>query len=135
MIKQDFIYTDQEGYQIRIVSLSPDKPKRLLLIPSLVGANGLWAIKTFRYFLREDCLIVSFDYCGHCKEVGNMFTLNGTFRDTKAALAYAFEYSRNNGVPVHVVGTCYGLIPLIYSLDSLGWPQEIRSMFSVNGLL
>jgi len=135
MEKKDYIYTDKNGYKIRIVSLVPNRPKRLLLIPPLVGATGILAIRTFRYFFREGCLLMSFDYCGHYKEIDNKFTIKGTFRDTKAALAHASEYSKKIGVPIHVVGACYGLIPLIYVLNELGWPREVKSMFSVSGLL
>jgi len=135
MEKQDYIYTDKNGYKIRIVSLVPNNPKRLLLIPPLVGATGILAIKTFRYFFRENCLLLSFDYCGHYSGIDNKFTLNGTFIDTGVALAHASEYARKIEVPIHVVGTCYGLIPLLYVLNELGWPREVRSMFSVSGLL
>lgn len=135
MKKQDYVYTDKSGYQIHVISLAPSRPKRLLLIPSLVGATGILAIRTFRYFLREGCLLMSFDYCGHYNKINNKFTLKGTFRDTKVALTHASEYSKKIEVPVHVAGACYGLIPLIYVLNELGWPREIKSMFSVSGLL
>lgn len=134
MDKQDYIYTDKNGYKIRIISLVPDKPKRLLLIPPLVGASGIWAIRTFRYFLREGCLLMSFDYCGHYSETNNKFTLKGTFIDTGVALSHATEHAKKIGIPLHVVGACYGLIPLIYVLNDLEWPQEVKSMFSVSGI-
>ncbi|MDD5610074.1 MAG: hypothetical protein PHH69_00830 [Candidatus Omnitrophica bacterium] len=135
MQKEDYIYTDKTGYKVHIVSLVPDAPKRLLLIPPLVGATGTLAIKTFRYFFREGCILMSFDYCGHYKEIDNKFTLRGTFSDTKIVLAHAFEYAKKINIPFHVVGACYGLIPLIYVLNELSWPIEIKSMFSVSGLL
>ena len=78
---------------------------------------------------------MSFDYCGHNKNVDNQFTLSGTFVDTKVALAHAIEYSQKIKVPLHVLSACYGLIPLIHVLNGLGWPKEIRSILSVNGLL
>ena len=135
MDKQDYIYTDKNGHKIHIVSLVPNKPKRLLLIPPLVGANGILAIKTFRYFFREGCILMSFDYCGHYPEIDNKFTIEGTFVDTRAALNHACEYAAKLGISVHAVGACYGLIPLLYVLNELGWPQEVKSIFSVNGLL
>jgi len=135
MKKEDYIYTDKSGYKIHMVSLVPDKPKRLLLIPPLVGATGTLAIRTFRYFFREGCLLMSFDYCGHYKEIDNKFTLKDTFVDTKVAIAHASEYSKKMDVPFHVVGACYGLIPLIYVLNELQWPRQVKSIFSVSGLL
>ena len=134
MKKEDSIYTHDDGHKIRIVSLVPKKPERVLLIPPLVGATGAWAISTFRYFSRENSILMSFDYCGHYHGIDNKFTIGGTFKDTEAALSYATEYSRNMGLPLHAIGTCYGLIPLIYVLSNLGWPEAIKSMFSVNGL-
>jgi len=101
----------------------------------LVGASGILAIRTFRYFLREGCLLMSFDYCGHYSEIDNKFTLKGTFIDTEVALSHAIEHAKKIGVPLHVVGACYGLIPLIYVLNELEWPREIKSMFSVSGIL
>jgi len=134
MRKEDHIYTDSDGYKIRMVALVPEKPERVLLIPPLVGATGAWAISTFRYFSRKSSILMSFDYCGHYQGVDNKFTIKGTFKDTEAAISYATEYTRKKGLPLHAIGTCYGLIPLIYILDALGWPEIIRSMFSVNGL-
>ena len=74
MKKQDYIHTTESGYQIHMVSLVPNKPKRILLIPPLVGATGILAIRTFRYFLREGCTLMSFDYCGHYNKINNKFT-------------------------------------------------------------
>ena len=135
MKKQDYIHTGKNGYKIRVVSLVPSEPKRLLLIPPLVGAGGALAIKTFRYFFREGCVLMSFDYCGHCDKINNKFTIKGTFTDTEVGLRHALEQSKNIKIPMHTVGTCYGLIPLICVLDGLKWPREIKSMFSVSGLL
>jgi len=135
MEKQDYIYTDKSGYKIRIVSLVPNKPQRVLLIPPLVGATGVLAIRTFRYFFREGCILMSFDYCGHYDKIDNEFTVKATFTDTEIALNHANEYAKKIGVPVHMVGTCYGLIPLIYVMDKLEWNSNIKSMFSVSGLL
>lgn len=135
MKKQDYIYTGKDSYRVHIVSLIPERPRRLLLIPPLVGATGVLAIRTFRYFAREDCLLMSFDYCGHYNEVDNKFTIRGTFKDTEVALTHMLEYAEKTGIPTHVVGACYGLIPLIYVLNKLRWPSAVKSMFSVSGLL
>ena len=135
MEKQDYIYTDKNGYKIHVVALVPNKPKRVLLIPPLVGATGVLAIKTFRYFFREGSTLMSFDYCGHYNGINNKFTIKGTFDDTDVSLYHACEYARKARVPIHVVGACYGLIPLVYSLNKMKWPQEVKSMFSVSGLL
>lgn len=135
MDKLDYIYTHKDGYKVHIVSLVPNEPKRLLLIPPLVGATGILAIKTFRYFFREGCILMAFDYCGHYRGIDNKFTLKGTFTDTRVALSHASEYATKTGVPFHVVGACYGLVPLIYVLNELEWPREVKSMFSVSGLL
>lgn len=134
MQKQDYIHTGKNGYKIHIVSLVPNEPKRLLLIPPLVGATGILAIKTFRYFFRENCILMSFDYCGHSSQVDTQFTIKGTFADTRVALSHAMDYAKKLEIPVHVVGACYGLIPLICVLQEMGWPQDVKSLFSVGGL-
>lgn len=134
MDKLDYIYGDQSGHEIHVVALVPNEPKRLLLIPPLVGANGTYAIRTFRYFFRENSSLMSFDYCGHYNRTSNNFTLLGTFADTKVALFHGLEYARKMRIPMHVVGACYGLIPLICILNEMAWPREVRSMFSVAGL-
>ena len=133
--KLDYIYPDKSGYKIRIVSLVPNKPKRLFLVPPLVGASGILAIKTFRYFFREGCALMSFDYCGHCAEIDNKFSIEGTFTDTEIALTHASECARSMGIPLHVAVVCYGAIPLVHVLNKLKWPQEVKSMLSVSGLL
>jgi len=135
MKKKDYIYTNKDDCKLHIVSLSPNVPERVLFIPPLVGARGVLEIRTFRYFLRKGCLLTSFDYCGHYNEIKNKFTLKGTFKDTEIALTNAIEYSHETGLPLHVAGTCYGLIPLLYALNKLGWPRQVRSLLSVSGLL
>jgi hypothetical protein len=135
MQKQDFVYTDKSGYKIHLVCLAPDKPQRLILIPPLVGATGSLAIRDFRYLLREGCALMSFDYCGHYKGIDNKFTINKTFIDTKLAMNYAYEYSKKFGLPLHVVGICYGAVPLAYIMNELGWPEYVKSMFTVSALV
>ncbi len=134
MEKQDYIHTSKSGHKINIVSLVPNEPKRILLIPPLVGATGTLAIRTFRYFFRENGYLMSFQYCGHSDQLHNQFTITGTFVDTKEAILHAIETGRKLEIPVHVVGACYGLIPLICVLHELKWPREVKSLFSVGGL-
>jgi hypothetical protein len=135
MGKNDFIYSDKDNYKIHVVSLVPDKPNRLLLIPPLVGATGSWAVRIFRYFYREGCALMSFYFCGHTEVIKNKFTFQGTYRDTRAALDAAFAFSTEKGIPIHLVGACYGLIPLMHIMDELRWPRQVKSLFSVGGLL
>ncbi|MCQ9207559.1 MAG: hypothetical protein NG740_06750 [Omnitrophica bacterium] len=135
MVKQDYIHTDRNGYKLRVVALEPNKPERILLIPPLVGATGSLAIRTFRYFFRKGCTLMSFDYCGHYHDIDNKFTVNGTFTDTEVALAHASDQAKKAKIPLHTVGVCYGLIPLVHVLNKSGWPREVCSMFSVSGLL
>ena len=80
-------------------------------------------------------MLTSFDYCGHYSEIKKQFTLKGTFKDTEVALTHAIEYSHEIGLPLHVAGTCYGLIPLLYALNKLGWPRQVRTLLGVSGLL
>lgn len=135
MQKKDYTYTHRNEYKIHIVSLTPRVSRRILLIPPLVGARGILGIRTFRYFLRSGCILMSFDYCGHYDGLNTKFTLGNTFRDTEVALHHAIEYSKEMKLPLHVVGSCYGLIPLLYALNNLEWPPEVKSLFSVSGLL
>lgn len=135
MKKEDYIFTDKTGYKIHVVALIPNKPKRLVFIPPLVGATGAWAITTFRYFFREGCILMSFDYCGHYRGTDNEFSIGGTFKDTEVALLHALESAFKEKMPIHVVGTCYALIPLLHVLQRLKWDSGVKSMFSVNGLL
>jgi len=134
-MQRDYIHTDKNNYKLHIVALAPDLPKRIILIPPLVGARGVLEIRTFRYLLREGCNLMSFDYAGHYSGLNKKFTLESTFKDTEVALTHALEYAHETNLPLHVIGACFGLIPLLFSLNKLGWPRQVRSMFSVNGLL
>ena len=77
---------------------------------------------------------MSFDYCGHLSQEDTQFTLKRTFADTRLALSHAMEYARTVAIPVHVVGACYGLIPLLFVLEEFGWPRDVKSLFSIGGL-
>jgi len=134
MKRQEYI-TEKENYKLHMVAMQPDAPQRIILIPPLVGAKGILEIQTFRYFLREGCLIISFDYSGHYFEINRNFTIEHAFKDTRIALLHAIERSRDLDLPLHAIGTCFGLIPLLNALNQMGWPRQIKSFFSVNGLL
>jgi len=111
----------------------PMSPRRVVLISPLVGASAAQPLLIFRNFTRRGSILISFEYRGHTCS-GGRFELDGTVVDVQHALAWAWNYANDRGLPLHAFATCYGAIPLLAQFGSRGCGGVFRSLNMVSGL-
>jgi len=111
----------------------PAYPKRLVLIPPLIGAGAAQPLIIFRNLTRRGSILLSFEYRGHPRSTGT-FSLDGTIVDTRYALAWASNYARRHGLPLHGFATCYGLVTLAAQFAGPGPACRLWSLCTVSGL-
>jgi len=111
----------------------PGFPKRLVFIAPLVGASASQALILFRSLTRRGSILMSFEYRGHLRSSGT-FELDKTIVDARHALAWACEYSRRHGLPLHGFATCFGAVPLVaqFARGARGCP--LWSFSTISGL-
>ncbi|MBN2021603.1 MAG: hypothetical protein JW809_02310 [Pirellulales bacterium] len=112
---------------------SPVVPKRLVVIPPLIGAGASQPLIIFRNLTRRGTILLSFEYRGHPHSTG-LFTLDGTVIDTQYALIWAADYARAHGLPLHGFATCYGLVSLLAQFRGPGAQDLLWSLSAVSGL-
>lgn len=111
--------------------------ERLILIPPLVGASAIQQILYCKHFLKPGHAnkLMSYDYSGHNRSpLGTMFSLSVSIEETREAILYAISESQKEGLPLHIMGTCYSTIPILISLQQLEWPEAVSSLTIYNGL-
>lgn len=89
----------------------PMYPKRLVLIPPLIGAGASSDLIVFRSLTRRGSIVLSYEYRGHPRSTGR-FDLDRTIVDTRYAIRWAEDYARQRGLPLHAVTSCYGVVSL-----------------------
>ncbi len=90
---------------------SPMRPKRIVLIPPLIGAAASSDLIVFKSLTRRGCIVVSYEYRGHPRSTGR-FDLNRSVVDTQYAIRWANDYACERGLPLHAVTSCYGVVSL-----------------------
>jgi pimeloyl-ACP methyl ester carboxylesterase len=108
--------------------------RRILLILPLVGSGAEQQLVVFRSLTRGGSALISFAYRGHPRSTGR-FDLARTLVDTKYALDWASRYAAQRGLPLHVVGSSFGTIPLLAQFTSGTNEHRIRSVNVVSGLV
>jgi hypothetical protein len=89
----------------------PMHPKRLVLMPPLIGGSASTDLIVFRILARRGAIVLSYEYRGHPRSTGR-FDLDGTVVDTRYAIRWAEDYARRRGLPLHAVTSCYGVVSL-----------------------
>ncbi len=110
----------------------PVQPKRLALIPPLIGAGASQSLIIFRNLTRRGTILMSFEYRGHPRSTG-IFELDRTISDTHYAIRWAEQYASERGLPLHAFAMCYGVVTLAsqFKNDS---ESPIKSVSAVSGL-
>lgn len=107
--------------------------RRLVLIVPLVGSTASQQLIVFRTLTRCGSTLASFAYRGHGSSSGQ-FDLSKTLVDTQYALQWAVEYASQNSLPLHVIATCFGTIPLLAQFTPRNKRWRPRSVNAVSGL-
>jgi len=111
----------------------PIFPKRLVLIPPLVGARASQGLILSRNLARRGSILLSFEYCGHPRSTGT-FELDKTILDTQCALHWADDYARQRGLPLHALAMCYGAVALMALFRRGNERCPLWSLSTVSGL-
>ncbi len=111
----------------------PTFPKRLVVIPPLIGAGASQPLVIFRNLTRRGAILLSFEYRGHPRSTG-IFELDKTITDTRYALVWAENYATERGLPLHGFATCYGVIALAAQFTDKTRPPPIWSFNAISGL-
>ena len=111
----------------------PMRPKRLVLIPPLIGAAASSDLIVFRSLTRRGSIVLSYEYRGHPRSTGR-FDLDRTVVDTRHAIRWAEGYARERELPLHAVTTCYGVVSLGAQFQSGRERHPFLSLNTVSGL-
>lgn len=112
---------------------SSASPKRLVLIPPLIGAGASQGLIIFRNLTRRGCALLSFEYRGHSHSTG-VFELDRTIVDTRNAVRWAADYACRHDMPLHAITMCYAFVSLAAQFRYEHWPRSLRSINAVSGL-
>jgi hypothetical protein len=111
----------------------PVAPKRLVLIPPLVGGSASQGLVIFRNLTRRGFILLSFAYRGHPRSTGR-FQLDHTIVDTRHALRWSENYARRRGLPLHAFAMCYGVVPLAAQFQRGAGRCPLWSLSTISGL-
>jgi hypothetical protein len=115
-----------------------EKIDRIVLTAPLVGGSSRQQVLILKSLLdsEKNTRLYSFDYSGHRVSPDDIyFSITDAIIETKEMIRYAIGISQELGVPLHLVGTCFGTISILLALEELQWPEEITSFTSAFGLV
>lgn len=96
-------------------------PKGLVFIPPLIGGSPAQQLGAFRWLLKDNLDLFSFNYTGHGGSSGK-FSLKTPVRDTRRMLSLAANRADNSGLPLYGIAACYATIPMLYGALTSGEP-------------
>ena len=96
-------------------------PKGLVFIPPLIGGGPAQQLGAFRWLLKDNLDLFSFNYTGHGGSSGK-FSLSAPARDTHRMLSLAAKRAGNSGRPLYGIAACYATIPMLYGALTSGEP-------------
>jgi pimeloyl-ACP methyl ester carboxylesterase len=103
----------------------------VVFVPPLIGGNLSQQLGIFRWLIRRQWDLISFNYAGHGNS-SNKFSLGGTIRDTKHMLSWACRLTDKEGLPLFAIGSCYSALPLLHAVHHLGEP--VKRLVLVNAI-
>ena len=96
-------------------------PRGLVFIPPLIGGSPAQQLGTFRWLLKDNLDLFSFNYTGHGGSSGK-FSLAAPVRDTRRMLSLAANRADNSGLPLYGIAACYATIPMLNGALTSGEP-------------
>ena len=96
-------------------------PKGLVFIPPLIGGSPAQQLGAFRWLVKNNLDLFSFDYTGHGGSAGK-FSLAAPEKDTHKMLSVAAKRARKAGVPLYGIAACYATIPMLLGARQVGEP-------------
>lgn len=96
-------------------------PKGIIFVPPLIGGNLSQQVSSFRWLIRRQYDLISFNYSGHGHS-SDKFSLGATVRDTLHMLRHTSRLSQEESLPLYGIASCYSAIPLLYAAHCLSEP-------------
>jgi hypothetical protein len=137
--KEQLLCIDSVDFRLHVLECQrSEKIDRIVLTAPLVGGSSRQQVLILKSLLDSEkkTRLYSFDYSGHRVSPENIyFSITDSVKETKEMIRYAIGMSQEIGVPLHLVGTCFGTISILLALEELHWPEEITSFTSAFGLV
>ncbi len=111
----------------------PQGPKRLVYIVPLVGSGASQQLLLFKNLVKRGSALLSFEYRGHGASSGT-FSMEKSLEDSRTVLDWAQDYAEKRNIPLHVLSTCYGNIPMLAWFRGRSAGYRVRTLNSVSGL-
>ncbi|MCK4790323.1 MAG: hypothetical protein KAV87_41685 [Desulfobacteraceae bacterium] len=106
-------------------------PRGLVFVPPLIGGNLSQQVSSFRWLIRREYDLVSFNYSGHGSS-SDRFSLGATMRDTLHMLCRTWRLTEKEQLPLFGIASCYSAIPMLYATHCLKEP--IKKLVLINAI-
>jgi hypothetical protein len=106
-------------------------PKGLVFVSPLIGGTISQQVNAFRWLIRRDYDLFSFNYSGH-GDSSDKFSLGATLRDTWHMLGFAADVSQREKLPLLGIASCYSAMPVLFAAHQLREP--IKKLVLINGI-
>ena len=113
------------------VRVRNSSPQGVVFIPPLIGGDLSQQLGVFRWLIRKQWDLISFNYAGHGNS-SNKFSLGATIRDTIHMLSWARSLTHKARLPLFAIGSCYSALPLLHAAHHLGEP--VKRLVLVNAI-
>lgn len=95
----------------------------VVFVPPLIGGEAIQQIRLLRHLRRYGLDLISFSYAGHGRSKGS-FSFQAAFQNCLRMLDLASDYSRQQGVPLFGLASCFAAIPLLQATYARSEPLQ-----------
>jgi len=131
LIKNRTPVADGDDARLQWVQTRLPAPRGLVFIPPLIGGGCAQQLGAFRWLLKDNLDIFTFNYTGHGRSSGK-FSMSASVRDTCRMLALAAHQAADAGRPLYGIAACYATLPMLYG--TLAAREPFRKIALVNPL-
>jgi hypothetical protein len=106
-------------------------PRGIIFVPPLIGGHLSQQVRYFRWLIRKKYDVFTFNYSGHGSSSGK-FSLGASMRDTLHMLCHTCRLSKQEGLPLFGIASCYSAIPILHAAHHLAEP--IKKLVLINAI-
>jgi hypothetical protein len=103
----------------------------VVIVPPLIGGHAIQQLRLLRPLVRRNLDLISFSYAGHGGSRG-AFSLKAALDNSLTALDLAMSKSRQEGLPLFGLASCFAAIPLLHTVQQRNEP--LTKMVLINAL-
>ncbi len=115
------VYDNRNVGTIEWARIKTPSPEALVFILPLIGGNYTQQIRFFRWLVRKNLDIFSFNYSGHGKS-SDKFSLRASIDNTLFILDHARRICEREKIPLIGIASCYSSIPLLFASHQFSEP-------------